>query len=97
MEQTKRYKKGHFLGIGIAIGLPIGMPIGLILGNIAYGPVIGSFIGIILGIIMERRLNINPIFPSSEELLKRNKWLWISFTLGMLIFSLLAILYIENT
>jgi len=86
-----QYKKGHFIGIGLAIGIPIGMPIGLAIGNIALGPAMGLPIGLLIGFILEHKYNSNPIELSDKEVKIRKRMLWITVIAGLALLILLLI------
>ena len=70
MEAQKRYKKGHYIEMGLATGIPSGIPLGLIIGNIALGPLLGVFIGLGTGFLMERIFNKNAAEPLEKESVK---------------------------
>ncbi len=91
LNRKKRYKEGHFLGIGIVIGLPIGIPTSLIIGNIALGPAIGIPIGLLIGSLLEKKLNPNPIELKNEEIKKQKRILWSIAIISIII----LILFIE--
>lgn len=95
MAEKKRYKQGHFLGIGIAIGIPIGIPIGLAMGNIAFGPALGLPIGLAIGAGMERKLNPNPIPLSDREQRNIRRGLWIALAAGSAIAAGLVFFYLS--
>ena len=96
MKQCKRYKKGHFIELGLIFGIPIGIPIGLILGNIAYGPLIGVSIALIVGVILEKILNKNPVELTAEEKFKKNKLWKTTLNLGLVVFiSILLLLFLR--
>jgi len=84
-----QYKKGHFIGIGLAIGIPIGMPIGLAIGNIALGPAMGLPIGLLIGFILEHKYNSHPIELSDKEVKIRRRVLWITAIAGLALLILL--------
>lgn len=91
--KQKRYKKGHFFGLGIAIGIPLGMPIGLALGNIGIGPAIGAIIGIPIGFALEKKNNPHPIPLTKEEKRKKKKIASILIGAGIILFSIFAMLF----
>ena len=91
--KKKRYKRGHFLGIGIALGIPLGIPIGLALGNIALGPAIGVPIGVVIGAIMESKLNTNPIELTEKEKKLQKKWGVLALVFGCAVLLLLLASY----
>ena len=98
MKKQKRYRDGHFMGIGIAIGILLFMPFGFVFwilidnpGFIGIGPAIGVAIGISIGSALEKKYNPNPRPPTPEEkrMIKRLTILLIgTFILGLLVFLL---------
>ena len=86
MKEGKKYKKGYFIEMGLVIGMPVGIPIGLALGSIAYGPLTGVILGLIAGFILEKKLNKNPVEPSTEQKSRERKFGLISFGLGIMLF-----------
>ena len=97
VDKEKKYKKGHFIGIGLAIGIPIGIPIGIAMGNIALGPAMGLPIGLAIGYAMESKYNPKPIELTSEEKEKQNKWSLISIGIGLLVLAAIVYLYFSKT
>ena len=93
MENRKQYKKGHFIGLGLAIGIPAGIPVGLAIGNIAFGPLIGAVIGIITGVILEKTLNKNPVKPDEESEIKLKKIYKIGLIAGLLVLAGVITIY----
>lgn len=93
MRNKRQYKKGHFIGLGLAIGIPAGIPVGLAIGNIAFGPLIGTIIGIITGVILEKTLNKNPIKPDEESEIKKRKIYKIGFFTGLLVIAGVITIY----
>lgn len=91
--KQKRYPEGHFMGLGIAIGIPLGIPIGLALGNIALGPAIGAAIGVLIGILMEKKKNPNPRELTKEEKRIKSRNLKILLYFGIVLFSILLLLF----
>ncbi len=92
MKEQKRYKKGHFIEMGLVIGIPCGIPLGLALCNIALGPLLGVIIGLATGGLIESMFNKNPIELSAKEKLKSKKMSSIGFIIGLaLFFSILFI------
>lgn len=65
-EKTKRYPKGHFMGIGIALGMPLGIPMWLATDNPG---LIGSglAVGVAIGAALEKKYNGNPREMTREE------------------------------
>jgi len=96
MSEVKRYRKGHFVAIGLAIGIPAGVPIGLILGNIALGPLIGLAIGLVVGQILERRWNKHPVHVSDEDKRRQNVSAWVLILIGLILLLLLTGLYFQQ-
>jgi hypothetical protein len=93
MKVQKRYKKGHFIEMGLAAGIPSGIPLGLVLGNIALGPLLGVFIGLGTGFLMENIFNKNPVELSEKEKAKRNKLSRIGIITGLVLFLVIAVMY----
>lgn len=91
----KRYRKGHFIGIGVAMGIPLGLPFGVAIGNIALGPALGLPIGLAIGIAMEKKLNTDPIEPTEDDKKKQKIWSYIGITIGLMLAIGLAILYFK--
>ena len=89
----KRYKQGHFIGLGMAIGIPLGMPIGLAMGNIALGPVLGVALGIPIGVAMEKKNNPNPILLTAEEKKVKKRNLLIVLSIGVIMLATGVITY----
>ena len=88
--KKKRYKRGHFLGIGIALGSPMGLPIGLAIGNLALGPALGVPIGVALGAFLESKYNTDPIELTEKEIRRQKTWGVVLLVLGCIV--LLALL-----
>ena len=95
MKEEKRYKKGHFIEIGLVIGIPLGIPIGLVLGNIALGPLLGVIIGLATGFIIERRKNKNPIEPPAKEKLGSKTMSWVGVIIGLVLFFSVLFMYLS--
>lgn len=93
MEVQKRYKKGHFIEMGLTTGIPIGIPLGLALGNIALGPLLGVIIGLAAGFLMERILNKNSVELTEKEKLKRKKTSRAGIITGLILFLTLVVIY----
>lgn len=96
MENTKRYPKGHYLGLAIAICLPVGMPVGIIFGNIALGPAIGALIGVIIGLTLEKVYNKNPLESTDAQKKSARKTLLILTGTGIGAFIVITLLYFKN-
>ena len=92
-QKNKRYKKGHFIGLGMVLGIPLGIPIGLAIGSIAIGPAIGVAIGLAIGAAMEQKYNKNPIELAPDEMRKQKKWGAIFAGIGLVIFIILVSLF----
>ncbi len=93
MNEVKRYRKGHFLAIGLAAGIPLGIPIGLILGNIALGPAIGVAFGLIIGMALEKSLNKNPLPLTKRQVREQKKRFAIVASIGFVLFMILILVY----
>jgi len=59
--EKKRYKKGHFIGIGIPLGMPLAIPLGLALDNITLGIALGPALGVAIGSVLESIYNPTPL------------------------------------
>lgn len=94
MATQKRYKKGHFLNLGIAIGPGLGVPLGLAMGNIAIGIAIGVGLGTAVGAVLEQKMNSNPIAFTEEEKRKQKKVFLISLITGAVLFLIFLTLYL---
>lgn len=86
MKEQKRYKKGHFIEMGLIIGIPCGIPLGVIIGNIAFGPLLGVLIGLGTGVLFEKILNKNPIELTVKEKSRKNKMSLIGIIIGLALF-----------
>jgi hypothetical protein len=96
--KNKRYKRGHFLGIGIALGIPFGIPIGLALGNIALGPALGVPIGVALGAILESKYNADPIELTEREIRRQKTWGVVFLVIGCIVLlGLLGYYFLSNS
>lgn len=95
MKEKKRYKKGHFIEMGLVIGIPCGIPIGLILGNIALGPLLGVILGLGTGYLLESIFNKNPIELKEKERSKIKKMSWIGFIIGLAVFFSILIIFLS--
>jgi hypothetical protein len=95
MEAQKRYKKGHFIEVGLAAGIPAGIPMGLILGNIALGPLFGVIIGLTTGLLLEKLFNKNAVELTEKERLKRKKISRAGIITGLALFLTIAVLYLS--
>ncbi len=93
MVTKKQYIEGHFILSGVTAGVPVGIPIGLWIGNIAIGPIIGLVLGLIVGAILEKRLNPNPIRLSEFEKARQRKWTWVGLVTGVVVLTIIAIIY----
>lgn len=94
MELQKRYKKGHFIEMGLAAGIPIGIPAGLILGNMALGPLLGVIIGLITGFLMERLCNKNAVGLTEKERVKRKILSRVGIITGLVLFLTITVIYL---
>ncbi len=95
MEAQKRYKKGHFIEMGLAAGIPIGIPLGLILGNIALGPLLGVIIGLGTGFLLEKLFNKNAVELTEKERVKRKKISLGGIIAGLVLFLTITIMYLS--
>ena len=73
-KKQKSYRKGHFMGIGIAIGMILFLPFGAVFwilldnpGMIGIGPAMGMAVGVSIGAALEKKYNPNPRPPTAEE------------------------------
>ena len=74
-QEEKKYKEGHFLGLGIAIGMSMGvaliMPFAVMNDMMAFvglGPAFGMSIGVAIGSALEAKYKKEgKIIPYTEE------------------------------
>ena len=94
MEAGKRYKKGHFIEMGLAAGIPVGIPVGLAIGNIALGPLLGVVIGLGTGFLIERIFNKNPVEPTEKGKIVINKFSFTGIIIGLALFLTVLVIYL---
>lgn len=98
LPKSKKYPKGHWMGVGIALGLPIGVALGIVYGvaikkmpvGISLGPAIGVAVGAAIGAYLEKK-HEKDVRPFTKEELKIKR---ISLIAGIavLIIGLLALI-----
>ena len=89
-KRTKKYPKGHFIGLGIAIGAPMGIPLWLVIGNpgmIAIGIAVGVAIGAAMESEAKKKGQIRAL--TKKERADRKRLSWIGIAIGALLFLVL--------
>ena len=95
METHKRYKKGHFIEMGMTLGIPLGIPVGLVLGNIAFGPMIGVLIGLAAGYSAEKIFNKHPVALTEKKEEKKKKLALTGIIAGLALFLTIVVVYLS--
>ena len=104
-ERTKKYPKGHFvgmwMGIGIAIFSGLGIPLSIIVGNyglIAIGPGIGVAVGLTIGQAIENKYDKEGRIRPLTDVEKRRQRIAVVIGLGLLLLGALVftLLYLRN-